>query len=361
MTFPILRRFGGLLLGATLVACQTGEDETLLSGDVQGTTYHIKMVLDGLPVDQTELKRAVDAVYDDIDLKLSNYREDSEISRINRAATTDWLTVSPELAELVDIARQVHDKTDGCYDLTVKPLFDLWGFSRHQTRVPTDAEIAAVLPHIGMDKLEVDVPGRRLRKKDPALRIDLSSIAQGYTVGRVAGLLEAKGIQNYLVEIGGEMQVKGRKANGKPWRVAVEKPTPYTREVERILDVHQMEGTAIMTSGTYRNFFEEGGKTYSHILDPRTGRPVDHHLLSTTVLHPDPTWADAWSTALLCLGEQKGYAIAERERLKALLIYGENGGLKERFTPAFGAEMPMATTPASPLSTRAPAAVTETR
>ncbi|QJD29038.1 FAD:protein FMN transferase [Methylococcus geothermalis] len=339
MMLPILRRFGGLLLGAALAACQSGESETLLSGEVQGTSYHIKMVLDGLQVNQAELKQAIDAAYNDIDLKLSNYREDSEISRINREATTDWLAVSPEIAELVDIARQVHDKTEGCYDLTIKPLFDLWGFSRHQNRVPTDAEIAAVLPHIGMDKLEVDVPGHRLRKKDPALRIDLSSIAQGYTVGRVAGLLEAKGIRNYLVEVGGEMQVKGRKANGNPWRVAVEKPTPYTREVERILDIHQTTGTAIMTSGTYRNFFKDKGKAYSHIIDPKTGRPVDHHLLSTTLLHPDPTWADAWSTALLCLGEQKGYAVAEQEGLKALLIYGENGELKERFTPAFGAEM----------------------
>ncbi|QXP85185.1 FAD:protein FMN transferase [Methylococcus sp. Mc7] len=347
MMLPILRRCGGLVLGAALAACQSGDSETLLSGEVQGTTYHIKMVLDGLQVDQADLRKAVDAVYNDIDLKLSNYREDSEISRLNREATTDWLTVSPEIAELVDIARRVHGKTEGCYDLTVKPLFDLWGFSRHQNRVPTDTEIAAVLPHIGMDKLEVDVPGRRLRKKDPTLRIDLSSIAQGYTVGRVAGLLEAKGIQNYLVEVGGEMQVKGRKANGKPWRIAVEKPMPYTREIERILDVHQTDGTAIMTSGTYRNFFEEGGKTYSHILDPKTGRPVDHHLLSTTVLHPDPTWADAWSTALLCLGEQKGYAVAAEEGLKALLIYGESGELKERFTPALGAEMPMP--PASPL------------
>lgn len=338
MMLPILRRFGGPLLGATLAACQSGENEALLSGDVQGTTYHIKMVLDGLQVNQAELKQAVDAVYNDIDLKLSNYREDSEISRLNREATTDWLTVSPEIAELADIARQVHDKTEGCYDLTVKPLFDLWGFSRHQNRVPTDAEIAAVLPHIGMDKLDIDLPGHRLRKKDPALRIDLSSIAQGYTVGRVAGLLEAKGIQNYLVEVGGEMQVKGHKANGKPWRVAVEKPTPYTREVERILDVHQTDGTAIMTSGTYRNFFEEGGKTYSHILNPKTGRPVDHHLLSTTVLHPDPTWADAWSTALLCMGEQKGYAVAEREGLKALMIYGGNGELKERFTRHWGCQ-----------------------
>lgn len=325
----------GLLLG--LAACQQADEEIALAGAVQGTTYHIKLVTHGKSIDSAQLQQAIEAVYEDIDRKLSNYREDSEISRLNRQETTDWLDVSPEIAELVAIAREVHAKSDGCYDLTVKPLFDLWGFSRHQNRVPSDAEIDALLPHIGMDKVELDLPSRRIRKKDPLFRIDLSSIAQGYTVGRVADLLEARGVENYLVEIGGEMRVKGRKANGSAWRVAIEKPLPYTREVERILAVREKNGVAIMTSGTYRNFFQEGGKQYSHILDPRTGRPVTHRLLSVTVLHEDPTWADAWSTALLCLGEVEGYRIAEREGLRALFISHENGESKEHLTPAFNA------------------------
>jgi thiamine biosynthesis lipoprotein len=331
-----LRPLAGLpaALALLLTACQQNT-EIPLSGSIQGTTYHIKMVLDGLQVTPEEVKTDVEEVFRNVDEKLSNWREDSEISRINREKTTEWLPVSPEIVRLMSIAREVHDKTQGCYDLTVKPLFDLWGFAKHEEKIPEQVDVARVLAHIGMDKLEIDAEHNRLRKKDPEIQISLDSIAQGYTVGAVAEKLESRGIQNYLAEIGGEMKVKGKKANGNPWRVAVEKPTPMVREVQRILDLHEKQGTAVMTSGTYRNFFESGGKTYSHILNPKTGRPVSHNLLSTTVLHPDPTWADAWSTALLCVGETEGTRIAEAEHLKALFIYRDGGQLKEQMSSAF--------------------------
>jgi thiamine biosynthesis lipoprotein len=128
------------------------------------------------------------------------------------------------------------------------------------------------------------------------------------------------------------MKVKGRKANGDLWKIAIEKPTPFTREVQTIIAIHQENGVAVMTSGTYRNFFEQQGQVYSHIIDPKTGKPVTHHLLSVTVLHDDPVWADAWSTALLCLGEEEGFKAAEAEKLRALLIYGENRELRERLS-----------------------------
>ncbi len=320
-----------------LAACQSGTGETELAGSAQGTTYHIKAALDKLPVTVNGLRASVEETFSAIDAKLSNYREDSEISRLNRQKTTDWLPVSPEIAGLIDIARQVHARSDSCYDLTVKPLFDLWGFSRHENRVPDKAEIDRALGHVGMSRLEVDVNNSRIRKLDPELEIDLSSIGQGYTVGALARLLESQGIGNYLVEVGGELAVKGNKANGKPWRVAIEKPTPFAREVERVLEVHQKKGTAIMTAGTYRNFFEDKGQVYSHIIDPRTGRPVTHHLLSVTVLHEDPSWADAWDTALLCVGEQQAEKIAEAEGLKVLLIYQEGEALKEYLSSAFRA------------------------
>lgn len=335
---PSAQRSLPLLMAALLAACQQGPKEMEISGSVQGTTYHIKAVTDAPVEVVADLQKQVEATFADIDLKLSNYREDSEITRFNRNRTTEWQTVSPEIVNLVSIALVVHAKSEGCYDLTVKPLFDLWGFSRHQTRVPEPQEIAALLPHIGMDKLELDPDQNRMRKRDPDLAVDLSSIAQGYTVGAVAKILEARGIQNYMDEIGGEMKVRGRKANGEDWRIAVEKPTPFTREVQRILSLHQLAGVAVMTSGTYRNFFEQGGQVYSHIINPKTGKPVNHKLLSVTVLHDDPTWADAWSTALLCLGEVEGYQRAETENLRALFIYGENKELKEKFSPALATE-----------------------
>lgn len=328
--FP--RIFSGLTVSVFLYACQPGPSETELAGSAQGTTYHIKTVLAGLDVKPEELRQQLEQTFSDIDAKLSNYRDDSEISRINANKSADWLPVSPEIAELIGIAKAVHAQSGGCYDLTVKPVFDLWGFSRHEMKIPEQTDIDRTLKHVGLDKVSLDAANSRIRKQDPEVAIDLSSIAQGYTVGVVAKLLETRGIQNYLAEIGGEMKVKGRKANGQEWKIAVEKPTPFDREVQKILSIHQENGTAVMTSGTYRNFFEQGGQVYSHIIDPKTGGPVTHRLLSVTVLHDDPTWADAWSTALLCLGEKTGFDAAESAGLRALFIYGEDGQLKERFS-----------------------------
>ena len=324
-----------LLLAAALGGCQTPPGETEVTGEAQGTTYHIKMVLDKQTAPLDELKRRIVSDLAEIDAQLSNYREDSEISRLNRLETGDWLPVSREISGLLVIASRVYELSGGCYDLTVKPLFDLWGFSKHENRVPSDNEIAALLPHIGMQLLEIDAVNQRIRKKDPKLKIDLDSIAQGYSVGVVAHGLEALGVQNYLVEIGGEMMVKGRKANGDDWRVGVETPTPLQQSVQKVIDIHERQGTAVMTAGTYRNFFEEGGQTYSHILNPKTGRPVTHHLRSVTVMHDDPAWADAWDTALLCVGEEEAMRLAEAEHLKALLMYDKEQKLQEYMTKAF--------------------------
>ena len=326
------RLLAALASALTLAACQPGGGETELSGAAQGTTYHVKVVLAGLAVQPEALHQALERVFAEIDVKLSNYREDSEISRLNREKTTAWLPVSKEIAEIVAISKAVHARSGGCLDLTVKPLFDLWGFARHEGKVPAQADIDRALAHVGMDKVLLDQDGSHLRKTDPELGIDLSAVAQGYTVGAVARLLEAQGIQNYMAEVGGEMKVKGRKANGEEWRIAIEKPTPFTREVQKVIAIHQLDGEAVMTSGTYRNFFEEQGKVYSHILDPKTGKPVDHSLLSVTVLHDDPAWADAWDTALLCQGEEAGYRTAEENKLRALFIYHEGKDLKERLS-----------------------------
>ena len=324
-----------ILIGLLLSGCRDNHSETEVEGAAQGTTYHIKLVLNDKTSSLEDIKRQISTTLSEIDAQLSNYREDSEISHINRQETTDWLPVSREIADLLVIANIVYQHSDGCYDLTVKPLFDLWGFSGHENRVPTDQEIAVLLPHIGMSLLEIDGANQRIKKKDPKIKIDLSSIAQGYSVGVVAHRLEALGVQNYLVEIGGEMMVKGRKANGEDWRIGVETPTPVSRNVQKVIDIREEAGSAVMTAGTYRNFFEEKGQTYSHILNPKTGRPVTHHLLSVTVMHDDPAWADAWDTALLCVGEKEAMRISEEENIKALLIYNEDKALKEYMTKAF--------------------------
>lgn len=331
-----LRFLSSTLAILLLTACQP-DAELQLSGSIQGTTYHLKAVTRGVVVDRKQLQADVEAVFRLVDEQLSNWREDSVISRFNRQKTTDWQPVTPSIVQLIAVAQDIHAKTQGCYDLTVKPLFELWGFTRHEQTVPDASAIRAVMTHVGMDKLELDAANHRLRKQDPELQVSLDSIAQGYTVAVLAQALENRGITDYLAEVGGEMKVRGSKADGTPWRVAIEKPTPMAREVQRILELHEASGVAVMTSGTYRDFFEAGGQRYSHILDPRTGRPVTHRLLSTTVLDENPTLADAWSTALLCVGEVEGARLAESEGLKALFIYGEDGQLRESMSSHFSA------------------------
>jgi thiamine biosynthesis lipoprotein len=201
--------------------------------------------------------------------------------------------------------------------------------------MPSTKEIEATLPHIGLSLLEIDSDKLRIRKKDTLLKIDLASIAQGYSVGVIANLLDTLSIHDYLVEIGGEMVVKGRKANGDLWRVAIQTPTPLTQDIQKVLDIKEQQGIAIMTAGTYQNFFEANGQTYSHIINPKTGQPINHHLRSVTVIHENPSWADAWDTALLCVGEQEAIRIAEAEKLNVLLIYDENNKLKEYMSTAF--------------------------
>jgi FAD:protein FMN transferase len=306
------------------------------SGPQQGTTYHIKVVTDPSKIPPDQVRKVIDDIFSRMDLEVSNYRDDSEISRFNRQKTTEWVPVSFDLAYLTSLARDVNAKTNGCFDLTIKPLFDVWGFSKNgPQKVPSDDQILKVLKHVGISRIEVDVPGLRMRKHDPEIQLDLSSIGQGFTVGEIAKAFETMGIDDYLIEIGGELKVRGRKPDGAHWRVAVEKPTAFTKDIQALIDVRQTRGTAIMTAGTYRHFFEQEGKVYSHILDPRSGRPVTHNLLSVTILHEDPTLADLWDTALLCVGEESAIKIAEEEDLKVLLISNHDQQLVETMSSGF--------------------------
>lgn len=319
-----------------LTGCEPSNEIREFAGEQQGTTYHIKVVIDPSKTSESALSERIDDIFARVDLAVSNYRDDSELSRFNHQKSTDWVPVSAELAYLTSLARSVSDKTRGCFDLTIKPLFDLWGFSKTgPQKVPPDEHIRRVMKHIGMARIEVDLSGLRMRKRDPQIQLDLSSIGQGYTVGEIANALEQLGVVDYLVEIGGELKVRGRKPDGSHWRVAVEKPSPFSKEIQSLIDVRQIEGTAIMTAGTYRHYFEQEGQVYSHIMDPRSGRPVTHNLLSVTILHEDPTLADLWDTALLCVGEEEALKIAKEENLKVLLIADHQHQLVETMSPAF--------------------------
>lgn len=322
----------GWLICCLLLACSRQPPLIKLEGFTQGTTYHITYF--GADPDQTEISAQVNQELARIDAALSNYRNDSALEHFNATATTESIEVDVELVDLVELARKVQKASAGCYDLTIKPLFDLWGFKKDTFTPPDSTALTETLARVGLDKLET-VDGTHLRKQVPELRVDVSSIGQGYSVGRLAEILEQSGAKNYLVEIGGELQVRGHKPDGSPWRIALEKPLPNERKLHKIVAFDDGQRRALMTSGTYRHYFDQNGKRYSHILDARSGKPIEHSTVSVTVLHPDPTLADAWSTALLCLGSDAGVVVADQNDIAALFIDQQDNELPEHESRAW--------------------------
>jgi len=322
-----LARYYGLILFFSMLAGCSEQSIQKLEGSAQGTTYHISYWSE-LPVDGKDIETSIKSEFDTIDKTLSNYRPDSIIETFNSTENTNSQEVGNEIVSLVNIARIVHQASQGCYDLSVKPLFELWGFRGDKLTIPNDSTILKTLSRIGMEKLEV-VDETHLRKNQSDLKVDLSSIAQGYSVESISRVLEQKGITNYLVEIGGELKTRGHKPDSQPWRIAVERPLPGEQAMQKIITMPKESPIAVMTSGTYRHYFDDQGQRYSHILDARTGRPVAHDLVSVTVIYKDPVIADAWSTALLCLGQKDGMKAANAEKIPALFIQQQDNELIE--------------------------------
>ena len=315
MSLKKLSVFACLFVGLT--ACTQPDPIQRISGPAQGSTFTVSFWSDQ-ELDKNSLETQLKDELDRIDLLMSNYRPDSVIEAFNAQQTQDPIEVGEELVQLVDIARQVSAHSEGCYDLTVKPYFELWGFRGDKLTKPSIEQIQTLKQTIGLDKISSKESS--LTKLNPALRIDVSSIAQGYTVGQLAKILDKAGIENYLVEVGGELVSKGKKPEAKAWRVAIEKPLPDSQKLQKIISVQQNEPLSIMTSGTYRHFYDQDGVRYSHVLDARTGSPVTHNTVSTTILIPDPTWGDAWSTAFLCMGSEQGLKVADKLKLPVLFI-----------------------------------------
>lgn len=332
--FTLKNRYTFCLFLVMLAGCSEPTMQKL-EGPAQGTTYHISYWSE-TPVDAKAIKADVENEFAVIDKLLSNYRPDSTIETFNSVENTDSREVGGEIVSLVKIAQVVHQASQGCYDLTIKPLFDLWGFRGDALTIPSDATIATTLKQIGMEKLEI-VDDSHLRKQQADLKVDLSSIAQGYSVERISKVLAQKGISHYLVEIGGELKTNGYKPGLQPWRIAVERPLPEERTMHKIVTMPKDEPIAVMTSGTYRHYFDDHGQRYSHILDARNGRPVNHNLVSVTVLIGDPSVADAWSTALLCLGQKDGMAAANTAKIPALFIELQGNELIESRSDALNA------------------------
>lgn len=306
-----------------------------LSGPTMGTTFTVKVVQPPtVHVPEPDIKSIVQEALDRVDVLMSTYRDDSEVSRFNADTSLTPMPLSHETAEVVACALKVNEESAGAYDITVGPIVNAYGFGPKGRQIPPAAETLEQLRrHVGRGKLHFDPVAPSLRKTDPAVVVDLNSIAPGFAVDLIARGLESRGVTDYMIEIGGEVRAKGSRGNGEPWRVGIEKPVENERSVQQVLPLN---GLALATSGDYRDYYDEGGVRISHTIDARTGRPVVHNLASVSVLHPECMWADAYATAILVLGPIDGYGLAETLKLPALFVIRETGGaLSERATPAF--------------------------
>jgi len=291
------------------------------SGPTMGTSYSVK-VFDP-PAFEDDVPFLVDLLLRTVNDQMSTYLKGSEISRFNASMSTDWFPVSSELAKVVTFSQEVSEQTGGAFDITVGPLVNAWNFGPDQTqqKVPDEQTLKVLGESVGYQKLSVRTDPPSLKKSVPGLRIDLSAVAKGYAVDRVVQLLNDQGAKNVFVEIGGEVSASGNKA-GQWWKVGIQMPDAAT---DSILIAHSLNVGAggdqsMATSGDYRNYFEVDGVRYSHTIDPRTGRPIDHPLASVTVVTGTCMAADAWATALNVLGPDQALKTARSEGLDSLLV-----------------------------------------
>lgn len=322
----------------SVVSCDKNSgrsDLVVLNGFTMGTTYTVKINEPRSKNDPLLIKKSIDILLDDLNAKMSTYLPDSELSRLNQSRSTDWIEISDDLYEVIKQAIDIYTISDGAFDITVGPLVNLWGFGpdKKPDSIPDDQQIQTLLSSTGTNKIHLNDLSRAIKKDNPEIYIDLSGIAKGYAVDRIAGLLQYQyAIKNFMVEIGGEIRTNGVNPDRQPWRIGIEKPVSHERSVERIIN---LENTGMATSGDYRNYFEVNGIHYSHIIDPRTGKPVIHQLVSVSVLHSSSMIADAWATALQVLGPEKGLVLANKLGLSVFFISERHNNFTEIMSDSF--------------------------
>ncbi len=286
-------------------------------GSVFGTFYHITYQ------SGQNLQTGVEATLQEVDKSLSPFNKESVITAINNNTSMDTNTMFTDVFQL---AQEVSVATDGAFDITVAPLVNLWGFGFKNMDNVSEEKVDSLLQYVGYEKVKL-VEGK-IVKECPETMLDCSAIAKGYGVDAVGLYLESQGVKNYMVEIGGEVRVRGTNPKGELWHVGINKPnddpTNMNNEIEQVLQLTQM---AMATSGNYRNFYEKDGKKYAHTIDPRTGHPVQHSILSSTVLAKDCATADAYATAFMVLGlEDAKKVLAQHPDLMAFFIYSDDEG-----------------------------------
>jgi thiamine biosynthesis lipoprotein len=328
-------------IAALCAGCARAPSELVLSGPTQGTTYTIKIAGTPQEVDEDAVRRTIDEVLANIDREMSTYRADSAIAQFNAAQSTDWIDVPVGLARVVDAALKVSERTNGAFDITVAPLVAAWGFSTsgEPDTLPSDAQLAALRARIGHRRLEVRFEPAALRKLVPSLTVDVNGIAPGYAVDVLAERFKALGLRNFMIDIGGEVLVRGRNAADTPWRIAVERPEDNESEtMASPFAIVELVDRSVTTSGEYRHYFERDGQRYSHTIDPRTGHPIVSRG-SVAVVGRTSAEIDAWATALNVLGPEEGLRLANTEGIAAMYIVVDGDKLTARKSATFEREV----------------------
>lgn len=315
------------LLFFLMPACRDAAPAYLqLEGQAQGTTFRI-VYRDSL---ERDFSKPVDSLFRLIDRSMSLWDSTSVISRMNR---NDPGAVADEhFTAVFRRSREVSAATGGAFDISVGPLVRAWGFSyKKGLPPPTPAQVDSLRQFVGFEKIRLE--NGILIKADPRMEVDMNAIAQGYTVDLLSDFLRAQGCRDYLVELGGEVRTAGKNEQGEPWRIGIDKPIAGDTKDRPLQTIVPLSGQALATSGSYRKFVERNGKKYSHAIDPHTGYPITHQLLSMSVIAPDCATADAYATAFLVLGLEKSAEIAQAQGLKIYGIYADaNGGLQVQST-----------------------------
>lgn len=304
---------------------KAGNSYRTIDGFAQGGTFHL-VYEEVAESSNYNIPDSLNKYFKAIDKSLSGYDSTSIVSSINRGE-------NPMLDSLFigcfNISKKVWEDTEGMFDISAAPLFDLWGFGFKGKEQVTQEKIDSIMQFVGMDKLSIcrdtALNASFLVKADPRMKVNFNAIAQGYTCDYICNELEKMGIQNYLLEVGGEIICKGKNAKGKDWSVGIDKPVDGNfipgESIEAIIEV---SGKGLVTSGNYRKFYIENGEKFSHTINPKTGYPVRHNLLSATVLASTATMADAYATYLMVIGTEEAVQFLNgREEMDALLVYSE--------------------------------------
>lgn len=321
---------------ALLIGCSNGSEPGVrLDGRTMGTTWSVQLARAPGDLDGVALRAQIEQRLERVNAEMSTWREDSIISRFNRSEAGTAMVIPEDFARVLSHALTLAEATGGAFDPTIGPLVRLWGFGpplRGQ-RLPSAAELARARAQVGYQRLDFDRAKRTLIQPG-GLELDLSAIAKGFAVDRIAELLLDHAIDDFLVNLGGDVRAAGRRADGSNWRIAIEWPDPQAGRVERIIT----PGTAaVASSGTYRQNFEIAGRTYSHTIDPRTGAPVDHDGIAVTVIASTAMAADGLATALGVLEPDAALVFAEKHNLATLLMHRDGGSLRTEPSSAFAA------------------------